>query len=163
MKWTSGARVVGAVLENDMSAPEPVIVGFLCSWCAYRAADMAGMARIRCAPGLRPIQVMCSSRVDPEMVLKALREGADGVLVVGCHPSACHYADGSLKALKRFTLLRLLLPQLGLEKERVQLVWAAASEGAALAAAVDRMAGQLRTLGPLQWPTKVLCREGVGP
>ena len=143
-----------------MSPSDPVIVGFLCSWCAYRAADAAGMARISLAPNLRPIRVMCSGRVDPEMVLKAFREGADGVLIVGCHPGACHYVDGSLKALKRVTLLQQLLPQFGLEKERVQLFWAAASEGAALAAAIDRMTDRLRTLGPLQWPKTALRREG---
>ena len=120
----AGTRAVGAKSRTAGSA-EPVIVGFLCSWCAYRAADAAGVARISLAPNMRPIQVMCSGRVDPEMVLKSFREGADGVLIVGCHPGACHYVDGGLKALKRFTLLRLLLPQLGLEKERVQLAWAA--------------------------------------
>jgi len=159
----NGTRAAGAKYADGSGANEPVIVGFLCSWCAYRAADAAGMARITLAPNLRPIRVMCSSRVDPEMVLMALREGADGVLVVGCHPGDCHYVDGGLKVLKRFTLLRLLLPQLGLEKERVQLVWAAASEGAVLAAAIDRMTDQLRALGPLQWPKTVLCREGIDP
>jgi len=94
------------------------------------------------------------------MVLKAFSEGADGVLIVGCHPGSCHYVDGNLKALKRHALLSLLLQQLGIERERVQLVWAAASEGAALAAAIDRMTGQLRSLGPLQWPKAVLRREG---
>ena len=143
-----------------MSTPEPVIVGFLCNWCAYRAADTAGVARVSCAPNLRPIQVMCSSRVEPEMVLKAFSEGADGVLIVGCHPGSCHYVDGNLKALKRHALLSMLLQQLGIERERVQLVWAAASEGAALAAAIDSMTGQLRSLGPLQWPKAVLRREG---
>ena len=139
--------MAGAMLKSDVSAAEPVIVGFLCSWCAYRAADAAGLARIRLAPNVRPVHVMCSSRVDPEMVLKAFREGADGVLIVGCRPGACHYVDGNLKALKRQTLLSLLLAQLGLEKERVQLVWAAASEGASLATAIDRMTDQLRALG----------------
>ena len=138
-----------------------MIVGFLCNWCAYRAADAIGAAGTSLAPNMRPILVMCSGRVDPEMVLKAFHEGADGVLIVGCRPGACHYVDGGLKALKRVTLLRRLLPQLGLEKERVQLVWAAASEGAVLAAAIDRMTDHLRTLGPLRWPKTVLRREGI--
>jgi len=142
---------------------DPVIVGFLCSWCAYRAADAAGAARICLAPNMRPIRVMCSGRVDPEMVLKSFHEGADGVLIVGCHPGACHYVDGGLKALKRVTLLRRLLPQLGLEKERVQLVWADASEGAVLATAIERMTDHLRTLGPLRWPKAVLRPEGICP
>lgn len=149
------------LVGQGMSAPEPVIVGFLCSWCAYRAADLAGAARLRCAPNVRPIQVMCSSRVEPELILKALSDGADGVLVVGCHPGSCHYVDGNVKALKRHVLLSILLQQLGLERERVQLVWAGAAEGAALAAAIDRMTGQLRALGPLRWPQTTLRREGL--
>lgn len=131
-----------------MSGPEPVIVGFLCSWCACRAADGAGTARIPYAPNVRPIQVPCSSRVDPEMVLAAFSRGADGVLIVGCHPGSCHYVDGNLKTLQRHALLSLLLGQLGLETERLQLVWAGAAEGAALAAAIDRMTNRLRELGP---------------
>jgi len=148
---------------EGMSTTDPVIVGFLCRWCAYLAADGIGAARDSLAPNMRPILVMCSGRVAPEMVLKAFHEGADGVLIVGCHPGACHYVDGSLKALKRATLLLRLLPQLGLEKERLQLAWAAASEGAALASAIDRMTDQLRALGPLQWQKTVLSREGMCP
>lgn len=143
-------------------AHEPVIVGFLCTWCAYLAADVAGMARTSYAANMRPVRVMCSSRIAPEFVLRALREGADGVLIVGCHPGACHYVDGNLKALRRFTLLQRLLDQFGIERERVQLVWAAASEGAALAAAVDRMTAQLRVLGPLNWAETVLRGEAPG-
>ena len=112
---------------------EPVIVGFLCNWCSYRAADLAGTARLHYAPNMRPIRVMCSGRIDPTFVLKALREGADGVMIAGCHPGECHYAEGNLKALRRFSLLRRTLKQLGVEEERVQLVWASASEGVILA------------------------------
>ena len=140
-------------------AHEPVIVGFLCTWCAYLAADAAGMARTACAPNMRAIRVMCSSRVEPEFVLRALREGADGVLIAGCHPGACHYGDGNLKALRRFALLQRLLDQLGIEHERVELVWVAAAEGAALAAAVARMTRRLRELGPLRWQETVLRDE----
>ena len=138
------------------SSHEPVIVGFLCHWCAYRAADVAGMARTHYAANLRPVMVMCSSRVDPEVVVKALREGADGVLIVGCHPGSCHYVDGNVKALRRHTLLSELLRQLGIERERVQLFWTAASEGAFLASAVDRMTEELSALGPLRWRETVL-------
>ena len=143
-------------------AHEPVIVGFLCSWCAYLAADAAGMARLGCAPNVRPIRVMCSSRVEPEFVLQALRDGADGVLIAGCRPGACHYGDGNLKALRRFVLLQRLLDQFGVEHERVQFVWVAASEAAALADAVDRMARQLRALEPLRWTETVLRGEAPG-
>ena len=135
---------------------EPVIVGFLCNWCSYRAADLAGTARIQYAPNMRPIRVMCSGRVDPQFVLKALREGADGVMIAGCHPGECHYVEGNIKALRRFKLLKLLLRQWGIEDERVQLVWASASEGIVLAEAVDRMTEQVRALGPLNWQGSVL-------
>jgi F420-non-reducing hydrogenase iron-sulfur subunit len=134
----------------------PVIVGFLCNWCSYRAADLAGTARIHYQPTMRPIRVMCTARIEPEFVLKALREGADGVMIAGCHPGECHYVEGNIKALRRFKLLKRVLTQLGVEDERVQLVWAAASEGKQLAAAVDRMTEQLRPLGPLQWKQTVI-------
>jgi len=141
---------------------EPVIVGFLCNWCSYRAADLAGTSRLHYAPNMRPIRVMCSGRVDPQFVLKVLREGADGVMIAGCHPGECHYAEGNIKALRRFTLLKRILGQLGIEEERVQLVWASASEGIILAEAVDRMTEQLRALGPLRWQETVLGGNGHG-
>lgn len=102
---------------------EPVIVGFLCNWCSYRAADLVGVSRMHYAPNMRAIRVMCSSRVAPELILKALAAGADGVMVVGCHPGGCHYVDGNIKALRRTTLLKQTLVQLGVETERVQVVW----------------------------------------
>lgn len=135
---------------------EPVIVGFLCNWCSYRAADLAGTARLHYAPNMRPIRVMCSGRVEPDLVIKAFREGADGVLIAGCHPGECHYIEGNLKTLRRFTLLKRLLRQFGVEEERVQIVWASASEGPLLAETVDRMTDQLRALGPLRWYQTVL-------
>jgi len=142
---------------------EPVIIGFLCNWCSYRAADLAGTARIHYAPNLRPVRVMCSGRVEPELVIKALRSGADGVLIAGCHPGECHYIEGNLKALRRYTLLEQMLAQFGIEPERVQLVWASASEGPLLAEIVDRMTEQLRALGPLRWQQTVLgSGNGVG-
>jgi F420-non-reducing hydrogenase iron-sulfur subunit len=141
---------------------EPVIVGFLCNWCSYRAADLAGTARIKYAPNMRPIRVMCSGRVDAQFVLKALREGADGVMIAGCHPGECHYVEGNIKTLRRFQLLKKMLIQLGIEEERVQLVWASASEGTVLATAVDKMTEQVRALGPLSWKEKVLGGNGHG-
>ena len=141
---------------------EPVIVGFLCNWCSYRAADLAGTARIKYAPNMRPIRVMCSGRVDPQFILKALRESADGVLIAGCHPGECHYVEGNIKALRRFILLKQTLRQWGIEEERVQLVWAAASEGNVLAKAVDKMTEELRVLGPLRWNETVLRENGHG-
>jgi F420-non-reducing hydrogenase iron-sulfur subunit len=139
---------------------EPVIVGFLCNWCSYRAADLAGTARLHYAPNMRPIRVMCSGRVEPDLVLKAFREGADGVLIAGCHPGECHYIEGNLKALRRYVLFKRLIRQWGIEPERLQLVWASASEGTVLAEAVNRMTEQLRALGPLRWRQTVLGRDG---
>jgi F420-non-reducing hydrogenase iron-sulfur subunit len=142
---------------------EPVIVGFLCNWCSYRAADLAGTARIQYAPNMRPIRVMCTARIEPQFVLKALREGADGVLIAGCHPGECHYVEGNIKALRRHTLLKQMLGQFGVEEERVQMVWASASEGTVLAEAVDRMTEQVRALGPLRWKETVLSGDGHEP
>lgn len=139
---------------------KPVIVGFLCNWCSYRAADLAGTARLHYAPTMRPIRVMCTARVEPQFVMKALREGADGVLIAGCHPGECHYVEGNIKALRRYTLLKHMLLQLGIEPERVQIVWAAASESKVLADAVDRMTLQLQELGPLHWRDTVLHANG---
>ena len=139
---------------------EPVIVGFLCNWCSYRAADLAGTSRLQYAPNLRVIRVMCSGRVDPQFILKALKSGADGVMVAGCHPGECHYVEGNIKTLRRFKLLKHLLRQLGVEEERVQLVWASASEGIILAKAIDQMTEQLRELGPLRWQESVIGGNG---
>ena len=131
---------------------EPVILGFLCNWCSYRAADLAGMSRLKHAPNLRAIRVMCSGRVDLQFVLKAFREGADGVLIAGCHPGECHYIEGNIKAARRFSLLRRMLDQWGIEPARLELCWASASEGSVLAAAIDAMTERLRMLGPLRTP-----------
>ena len=142
---------------------EPVIFGFLCNWCSYRAADLAGTSRTKYAPNMRAIRVMCSGRVDPTFVLKALREGADGVLIAGCHPGECHYVEGNIKALRRYILLKRMLKQWGIEAERVQLLWASPSQGKILAQAVDRMTEEVRALGPLQWRESVLGGNGHQP
>jgi F420-non-reducing hydrogenase iron-sulfur subunit len=144
-----------------MSEPyQPVIVGFLCNWCSYRAADLAGTSRLHYAPTMRPIRVMCTARVEPQFVLKALREGADGVMIAGCHPGECHYVTGNMRALRRHVMLKSMLKQFGIEEERVQLVWAAASESTVFAEAVDRMTEQLSALGPLRWKQTVLSENG---
>ena len=140
---------------------EPVIVGFLCNWCSYRAADLAGTARIKYAPNMRPIRVMCSGRVDPQFVLSAFVNGADGVMIAGCHPGECHYVNGNIKALRRFLLLKKTLEQWGIEEERIQLVWASASEGIVLADRVNKMTEAIRALGPLRWHEKVLGGNGA--
>jgi len=129
---------------------EPKIVGFLCNWCSYTGADLAGTARIKYAPNIRSIRVMCSGRIEPTFVIKALYEGADGVLIAGCHPGDCHYQEGNYKALRRFRLLRKILPEYGIEPERVRLEWVAASEGDRFAHVVNDFTEQIRSLGPLK-------------
>jgi F420-non-reducing hydrogenase iron-sulfur subunit len=127
---------------------EPKIVGFLCNWCASNAADLAGTTRLQYRPNIRGIKVMCSGSVDPAYVLKALLEGADGVLVAGCHPGDCHYVSGNYKARRRVTALRTILRTLGLEEERVWMRWISASEGKKFAETVDEMVRSLEALGP---------------
>jgi F420-non-reducing hydrogenase iron-sulfur subunit len=133
---------------------EPVIIGFTCNWCSYRAADLAGTARVKYAPNIRLVRLMCSGRLDPTFVLKALAGGADGVLITGCHPGECHYIEQNYKALRRFLLLRRTLEQMGVEHERVQLVWASAAEGVKLANEINRVVEEIRSLGPLNWNKK---------
>ena len=127
---------------------EPKIAAFLCNWCSYRGADLAGTSRIKCAPNVRPIRVMCSGRVGPDFVLKAFEAGADGVLILGCHPGDCHYTEGNYKTIRRITLLKKMLPQLGIEGERVRLEWVSASEGDRFVSIVDEMTEQVTKLGP---------------
>jgi F420-non-reducing hydrogenase iron-sulfur subunit len=130
---------------------EPKIVGFLCNWCSYRAADMAGSARIMQAPNVRIIRVMCSGRVDPAFVLKAFSLGADGVMIAGCHPGECHYIEQNYKTIRRFAILKKTVQQFGIEADRLNLVWASAAEGAYLAEAINTMVEKVRALGPLNW------------
>src|SRR5512139_4093171 len=131
---------------------EPVIIGFTCNWCSYRAADLAGTARVKYPPNVRLIRLMCSGRLDPTFVFKALAEGADGVLITGCHPGECHYLEQNYKALRRFLLLRRTLAGLGIEPQRVKLVWASAAEGVKLAEEITKMVEEVRRMGPLNWP-----------
>ena len=132
---------------------EPVIIGFTCNWCSYRAADLAGTARVKYPPNIRLIRLMCSGRLDPMFVLKALASGADAVLITGCHPGECHYIEQNYKAMRRYLLLRRVLTQMGMEPGRVKLVWASAAEGVKLAQAITEMVEEIRALGPLHWPT----------
>jgi F420-non-reducing hydrogenase iron-sulfur subunit len=135
---------------------EPKIVGFLCRWCAYTGADLAGLSRINYPPNVTPVRVNCSGRVDPTLVLKALACGADGVLIAGCHPGDCHYISGNARMIRRFKLLQRLLEQFGVEKERVRLEWVSASEGGRYASIVESMTEEIRSLGPLNWKQKVV-------
>jgi len=138
----------------DTEQFEPVIIGFTCNWCSYRAADLAGTARVKYAPNVRLVRLMCSGRLDPTFVLKAFVGGADGVLITGCHPGECHYIEQNYKAMRRFLLLRRTLEQMGLEPQRLRLVWASAAEGVQLARAIDEMVEEVRALGPMRWPAR---------
>ncbi|MCC6125446.1 MAG: hydrogenase iron-sulfur subunit [Pirellulales bacterium] len=130
---------------------EPKIVGFLCNWCSYRAADLAGTARIKYPENVRIIRVMCSGRVDPSFVFKALSLGADAVMVAGCHPGECHYLEQNYKAMRRFHILKHTLRAMGLEEDRVRLVWASAAEGQLLAEHIEKFVADVKKLGPLNW------------
>ena len=131
---------------------EPKIIAFLCNWCSYRAADLAGTSRRNYAPNARMLRVMCSGRVDPTFVLKAFALGADGVMIAGCHPGECHYVEQNYKTMRRYAMLRYTLERMGVEPERLRLIWASAAEGDQLAAAIDGMVEEVRRLGPLDWP-----------
>ena len=132
-----------------MTEFEPKIVGFLCNWCAYAGADLAGVSRIQYPPNVRIVRVMCSGRVDPVFILEAFRSGADGVLVAGCHlPSDCHYISGNFKAHRRIMMLKKLLPQFGIAPKRLRIEWVSASEGDKFATVIKDMTEEIKKLGP---------------
>ena len=139
-----------------MSEPQKVrIVAFLCRWCSYAGADLAGVNRTKYLPNVFPIKVPCSARMDPELVLKAFAEGADGVLLAGCHPGDCHYLRGNYKALRRYNLLKKFVTQMGIEDERLRLEWISASEGSRYAEVVNDMTNKVQKLGPLKWRREI--------
>ena len=134
---------------SDKDGFEPKIIGFLCNWCSYAGADLAGVSRIQYPTNIRIIRVMCSGRIDPAFIFEAFKDGADGVLVAGCHlPSDCHYISGNFKALRRITLLKETLRELGIEPERLRLEWVSASEGDKFATIVRDMVDDLKKIGP---------------
>lgn len=133
-----------------MSDFEPRVVGFLCHWCSYGAADAAGTSRKLHPANVKLVRVMCSGRVDPQFVLKAFAEGADGVMVLGCHPGDCHYHAGNHSALRRHHLLRRLLEQLGIDSRRLVLDWVSMSEGDKFVEVSTDLVATLRALGPLR-------------
>lgn len=131
-----------------MGGFEPRIVGFLCNWCAYQAADLAGTSRIQYPSNIKIIRVMCSGRVSPSLILKAFAEGADGVLVAGCHPGDCHYQKGNLHARRRVTALKPFLDAIGVGGDRLRLEWISASDGPKVAETVESFTHLIRELGP---------------
>ncbi len=133
---------------------EPKIVAFFCNWCTYLASDLAGTSRIKYPPNTRIVRVMCSGRIDPQFVLTAFANGADGVLIGGCHPGDCHYINGNYKCLRRFELLKRMLKDMGVEDDRFRLEWISASEGDKVKFVVNDMVEKLRALGPLGLPKR---------
>lgn len=140
---------------------EPKLVGFLCTWCSYTGADLAGTARLKYPPNLRVIRVMCSGRIDPNFILDALAKGADGVLVCGCHPGDCHYVEGNYKCMRRLPVTRMLVEQMGIEPGRVRLEWVSASEGERFTRVVNEFTEQVRSLGPLKLDEWAFDRESA--
>ena len=142
---------------------EPKILGFLCNWCTYTGADLAGTSRMKYAPNVRVVRVMCSGRLDPTLVLKAFQEGADAVFIGGCHPGDCHYQAGNMKTLRRIPLLKRVLAQLGIEPERLRLEWISASEGIRFQEIINELVEQVRALGPLQLEAAAERRQKNAP
>jgi F420-non-reducing hydrogenase iron-sulfur subunit len=126
----------------------PNIVGFLCNWCSYAGADMAGTSRMSYPPNIRIIRVPCSGRVDPLLVAKCFQQGADGVLISGCHPGDCHYTEGNYHTRRRFALLHRLLEYLGIARRRLRVEWVSASEGQKFNQIVADFTRELAELGP---------------
>ena len=132
----------------------PRIVAFFCNWCTYTAADLAGVSRMKHAPNVRIIRLMCSGRVDPQFVVDALAKGADGVLIGGCHPNDCHYVEGNYKCLRRYQMLKRMVADMGIEAERLRLEWISAAEGEKVKRVVNEMVETVTQLGPLGIPQK---------
>lgn len=140
--------------EKQNNGWQPRIVAFFCNWCTYTAADLAGVSRLKHAPNVRIIRVMCSGRIDPQFVLDAFAKGADGVLVGGCHPGDCHYIEGNYKELRRAEMLKRLLADMGIEADRFRLEWISASEGEKVKTVINDMVARVRALGPLGLPDR---------
>jgi len=140
---------------------EPRIVAFLCNWCTYTGADLAGTSRLQYPSNVRIIRLMCSGAVDPVYICRALAEGADGVLIGGCHLGDCHYQEGNYKTLRRVQLLKRVLKEMGIEEERFRLEWISAAEAERLRATMNDMVEKVRALGPLRLSNKEVMREEV--
>ena len=134
--------------EKTEEGWEPTIVAFLCNWCSYAGADLAGVSRFQYQPNVRILRVPCSGRINPLYIVKALQNGVDGVLVSGCHPGDCHYISGNLMARRKFALLKRYLGYLGIEPERVQFSWVSAAEGARFAELINKVVTDVKNLGP---------------
>ncbi len=138
------------IKNNEDKRFEPRIVAFLCNWCSYAGADLAGTSRVQYPPNIRVIRVMCSGRINPLFIAKCFAEGADGVLVSGCHPGDCHYMEGNYFARRRFIFMKSLLEYIGIEPGRFQMSWVSASEGGKFAEVVSKVVNDVRSLGPIR-------------
>ena len=138
---------------------EPKIVGFLCNWCSYEGADSAGRGQKDYPANVLVVRVMCSGRIDPQFIIEAFRDGADGVMILGCHPGDCHYKQGNYEALKRYTLLKKMLVQFGIEEKRLRLDWVSASDGEKFARVISEMVDGVKKLGPLSFSGASCCKE----
>ncbi|NQU62819.1 MAG: hydrogenase iron-sulfur subunit [SAR324 cluster bacterium] len=138
-----------------MKNTDPTIVAFVCNWCTYTAADLAGTSRATYPTNVRMIKVMCTGMVDTKFVIKALLDGADAVLISGCHPGDCHYINGNYKARRRFKLLKEILMQFGIEEQRTRLTWIGASDGLQFAKTIEEMVAQVKDLEPIKTRKKL--------
>ncbi len=127
---------------------EPKIIGFLCNWCSYAGADLAGTSRVQYPPNIRIVRVMCTGRIDPQLILNAFRYGADGVLIAGCHEGDCHYIGGNYRAYRKYLLLKEFLQIMGIDEKRFRLEWVSASEGERFAKVVREMVDDIKEIGP---------------
>ena len=140
---------------------EPQIMSFLCKWCTYAGADLAGTSRMKHAPNSVNLRVMCSSRLDPQHLLYAFKQGADGIFLGGCHPGDCHYVEGNYKTLRRITLFKQMLEDFGIDKDRLRLEWISAAEGKKYVQVMNDFPEQIRAMGPLNLDEVELINEDV--
>ena len=145
-----------------MKEYQPLIIAFVCNWCTYTAADLAGTSRLGYPDNIRLIRVLCTGMVDPQYVFKAFLEGADMVLVSGCHPGDCHYINGNYKARRRIKLLHSILPRIGIEQDRLKLTWIGASDGMEVARTMKELVAQAQTMGPIASSTGAAVRSQHG-
>lgn len=139
---------------------EPRIVAFLCNWCTYTGADLAGVSRLKSPANIRVIRTMCSGRVDPTFILKAFDLGADGILIGGCHPGDCHYAEGNYKTLRRAHMLKKMMQAYGIDEKRLRLEWISAAEGDKFQEVTTTFTKTIRSLGPLDWKKRIENKSG---
>lgn len=154
-------KVTEASENNQVRSFEPKIVAFLCNWCSYAGADLAGVSRFQYPTNIRVIKVPCSGRINPIYIIKALYSGVDGVLVSGCHPGDCHYISGNYFARRKFALVKKFLEYIGIEPERVQFSWVSAAEGVRFAQIIERVTNDIRKLGPLTYFRRGSVKTGI--